>query len=274
MMSIMACGSDSPNSGAAGDGGASATDIVGNVLVTIAKNGANFRTTSSASFLSGTPSAIPAQCESSTLGGCTALSCPGVGDAGTVKFKSLNAGTITIADGTPGITPLTLSYDAQSEQYPLVAGEQIIQAGDELKVTGEGVPNGIPSFDISAKASGEISGSNPTLSDTKSIELSRTKDFAITFTGSGASGTVSLSITTSDLSNGAHASVTCAANPANGKITVTKDALAKLLKADGRMVLGTIALSPEVQVTQSTGGLLMTFTVRNTGVSGLFTNPD
>jgi hypothetical protein len=277
-------GSSGASGGSSGaSGGSSGTAAKNFGLISVSQTVFEFtpgmKTYSSSAFASfgkaaGATGVAPSNCTSSKEGVCTVVVCDAPAapmDAGApvdagAPPKAVNAGEINI---TGGDAPIKLTPGATGAYAPFTAQTKIYSDGQTLKAVAAGAD--VPTFDQSNPVPGAIVVTAPTCMTgmCESAGVDTTKAYEFKWTG-GKAGTVTASLSTTELATMKSAIVSCSFDAATGMGTVPAAAMAKLLKADGTKIFGTISASPGVSKTFSAGDYEVVYSVTASGASGTF----
>jgi hypothetical protein len=258
-------GSSGASGGSSGaSGGSSGTAAKNFGLISVSQTVFEFtpgmKTYSSSAFASfgkaaGATGVAPSNCTSSKEGVCTVVVC----DA---PAAPMDAGAPVDA-GAPPKAGATGAY------APFTAQTKIYSDGQTLKAVAAGAD--VPTFDQSNPVPGAIVVTAPTCMTgmCESAGVDTTKAYEFKWTG-GKAGTVTASLSTTELATMKSAIVSCSFDAATGMGTVPAAAMAKLLKADGTKIFGTISASPGVSKTFSAGDYEVVYSVTASGASGTF----
>jgi hypothetical protein len=243
---------------------------------TVAGSTTIYTTVVSAGFSNGGSTSTGFKCTSSKIGGCDVFECDltpagdagvdGGTDSGTVKAPT--AGDITLTGGKIASAGIVLTADATTGLYKAVTGTTKLFDGGET-ITAKAAGDVVPAFDgKTVAAPGDIKLTSPACASFACPDLDRTVDLNATWTG-GSSGNVVVSLSTSQKDKRS-ASILCTFKAADGKGTISKDALAKLDKADGTTITGFESFGPSNSTSFKSGDYDILLIASATGASGTF----
>ncbi|MBS2018128.1 MAG: hypothetical protein JST00_34975 [Deltaproteobacteria bacterium] len=248
-------GSSSGTSGDVADGAASSSggeggSSSGTVDAAGAKGGGSIQLTSTstsstfaAAFADATAVALPS-CTRTTIGSCVVNECPiqPLPEGGTARL--LSAGAITVTGGVIPAPGITVEPDANGSYAKQGVGA-LWAGGETFSFVAAGAA--VPGFTQTVNAPSPIDIATPTLpAPPTGIDVPRATDFTITW-ATGATSVGKVGITMGSASTSTNNSIVCTFDVAAKTGTVPSAALAKMVGAQGSLLIGVSSDSQQLQ---------------------------